>query len=441
MTNHVDEAGMIPFRLPMDIEYLVIDQLADDKHSLASCSLVCSAWLNTSRTNLFRTIIIQSPVHEDNHFSDFLLFLQGRDEGSSGPLTLIANSVREFKIRGFSLSALTEFPMNLLHAYLAVLPKLEHLSLSQLCLVDHSAAFPDQHLTVRPLKTLTIKYCESKPYDDPRHVFEVMQLFSSIGFLTVDGTWKAPLPVGLTSRLRSGPRVSGLKCSLGAPAATALFDQLRSSRSLTRLAHVVVRLDEDCNTTVTPAFLDEAGPNIRHLELNMDYSFDINGVIEEVPSIRMCTCTKLQSLTLWVYCMHDYLYHYDRTLVNWFGSFFRAHRQLLDRDVPSLSALHEIEFKIYPGGQVALDIFPRVTELAEDWEEMESTLMKLPSLEFVKYAFLPGWVQLPQEDEEMIAGCTRERLPSICASRRVEVVFHSKTVSDATYNIGITREI
>ncbi|KAI0711025.1 hypothetical protein C8T65DRAFT_187364 [Cerioporus squamosus] len=64
----------------MDIVCLVIDHLVEDKHSLGSYSLVCSAWLHISQTNLFRTITIQSPIDEDR-FSGFLVFLQGHPDG------------------------------------------------------------------------------------------------------------------------------------------------------------------------------------------------------------------------------------------------------------------------------------------------------------------------------------------------------------------------
>lgn len=51
--THRNLAGM---ELPQELVELVIDSAQDDRHTLATCGLVCTAWLPRSRRHLFRRI-------------------------------------------------------------------------------------------------------------------------------------------------------------------------------------------------------------------------------------------------------------------------------------------------------------------------------------------------------------------------------------------------
>ncbi len=59
MTDHID------WRLPSDLEFIIIDYFLDDKVTLASCALVCSRWLIPSAANTYsRTVTIKSANHD-----------------------------------------------------------------------------------------------------------------------------------------------------------------------------------------------------------------------------------------------------------------------------------------------------------------------------------------------------------------------------------------
>ena len=62
---------MLP-HVPFDVLLLIIDQCRKDKASLTTCSLVCRAWLNPSRSHLFRDTTIKVPHRTDEPVRDFI---------------------------------------------------------------------------------------------------------------------------------------------------------------------------------------------------------------------------------------------------------------------------------------------------------------------------------------------------------------------------------
>ncbi len=59
--------------LPPDLDFAIIDQILDDKPTLASCSLVCSRWLPLSRKHLFKDITVKRANHlSPDPLADFL---------------------------------------------------------------------------------------------------------------------------------------------------------------------------------------------------------------------------------------------------------------------------------------------------------------------------------------------------------------------------------
>lgn len=61
-------------RIPLELNEMIIDDLAHDLHTLTSCALVCRAWLPRSRLHIFYAIVL-----EEGNFDQFFALLNSYD--------------------------------------------------------------------------------------------------------------------------------------------------------------------------------------------------------------------------------------------------------------------------------------------------------------------------------------------------------------------------
>ena len=314
--------------LPLEVEFLIIEQL-HDKISLSACSRVCCAWLQFSRSCLFRDLIIHLPRKHSERLEAFIRFL-ARSSRSPFPL---GHYVKCLALRGedvgpsigtayslgdcclkaskdFDLAQLvnagglvdvdpdggpedcTNLSVRSLRAVLSLCPQLEVLDLERLLLYDSPTSSQYSSLLAafyrRPLHALLIEDCSSTTRD-MRHFFDVITMFSTIERLFVDcGPWELPAVDPHYEVPAIGPIVRDLTLeALEDPrCASAFYNSLRQSGSLDGPLKVIQFTGYTHQEVVEFfAFLQDAGKHLTELTIDMYFPLrDSRGTYFSFPS-------------------------------------------------------------------------------------------------------------------------------------------------------------
>ncbi|TBU42037.1 hypothetical protein BD309DRAFT_964029 [Dichomitus squalens] len=232
-----------PCLFPPEIDWLILDQLQDDKVTLFSCTFVCSPWRLYSQTILFRSLRICCPTGASFH--QIVTFL----EEDHVPQSHIANSIWHLRLNGERDKATyQEFPPSpeavitiyALRRILNFLPRLQSLS-SKLLLLSSEIPSLSPPLESTPAPNpprkepleFALLWCSSAT-GDLRDLFKVLSLFSELHRLKIDsGKWsKATIPPpGQDNEFLHGfPTVECAELEgLGPRCIGLLFNQLRQS--------------------------------------------------------------------------------------------------------------------------------------------------------------------------------------------------------------------
>ena len=197
-------------RLPSELHCMVIDQLSDDKESLASCSLVSRAWTSPSRVQLFREVTLSASAEHPSRFTDFLRFLQITDASTSRVGRYIVDLGFEGLIPEYNeyrddmgkvYKQYMPLSLDTLRSLLHLLPRIGGLYFHHILFIDLSrdleAACDDEACDTNPaLNALSIANC-SAPSMSLQVFSKVVSMFSEIGDLTVvSGPWESTVQEG-----------------------------------------------------------------------------------------------------------------------------------------------------------------------------------------------------------------------------------------------------
>ena len=302
--------------LPLEVEFLIIEQL-QDKSSLSSCSRVCRAWLPFSRSCLFGDLIIRLPK-ESERLEAFVRFiarssrspfplgqyvkrlaLQGEDASPSiatayslgdcsptaskdSELAQLVNCGRLFDTMTDSDQDFTHLSVCSLCAVLSLCPQLEILDLERLlfCGTPTSSQYSSllEAFHHRPLHALLIEDCSSNTRD-MRHLFDVINMFTSIDRLFLDcGPWERPIDDPSHNLPPACPTIRDLTLEAleDSNCATVFYDALRRSGSLDGPLKIIQFAGYTREEVVEFFdFLWDAGKHLT--ELNLDIYFPLRG--------------------------------------------------------------------------------------------------------------------------------------------------------------------
>lgn len=118
--------GPTQTQLPLEVQFMILGLIADDKSSLAACALVCRAWCPVARTHHFKSLCLPS---ETNVSARLLL---------TNSTSSVLPFIRELSIRGSHASADASWVADLLpYMRLNELANLDILTLELLHWIDH----------------------------------------------------------------------------------------------------------------------------------------------------------------------------------------------------------------------------------------------------------------------------------------------------------------
>ncbi|KAI0925503.1 hypothetical protein AcV5_008223 [Taiwanofungus camphoratus] len=154
--------------LPPELRDLIVDQLRDDKTTLAECSLVSLGWLNRSRYHLFASVQV-ADSHDRLHFKAFGHFV--------GATSSIWKYVRRLRLRGIADEDRTsKLDIRTLAFILNKLFRLHTLELVELVLCASSK--PGPPLLPRHMCKVTLDVVSSD--SGYRRLVDFLHLFSTI---------------------------------------------------------------------------------------------------------------------------------------------------------------------------------------------------------------------------------------------------------------------
>lgn len=214
-------------KLPVELDYLIIDHLADDKTSLKSCSLVCHAWTAVAHSHLFRSVNVHSTASEAR-FSAFITSLKMYPDirAHIQDLTLGCDLAGSFdNKRAEIVNVLT------IHSVVSLLPKLRYLTLAGVSLQPQPLNSPSFSLASLPhLCSLHIKGCHFHD-EDMTLALDVVRMFVAVGELSFGGFWSMEHARSSSVTQSSQTAIQHLHYdNLGAGPTKMLFESLQTSR-------------------------------------------------------------------------------------------------------------------------------------------------------------------------------------------------------------------
>lgn len=255
--------------LPPELRDLIVDQLRDDKTTLAECSLVSLGWLNRSRYHLFASVQV-ADSHDRLHFKAFGHFV--------GATSSIWKYVRRLRLRGIADEDRTsKLDIQTLAFILNKLFRLHTLELVELVLCASSK--PGPPLLPRHMCKVTLDVVSSD--SGYRRLVDFLHLFSTIDTFHVllvgediyEDTLSAPMPLNL--------QISTLVLDAKNPN-RPVIEILRRTPTMKTIKSLKAVVEDFPDPKHIGAFLLDIGQTLTDLELHV--STDIEG--EESPCKR-----------------------------------------------------------------------------------------------------------------------------------------------------------
>ncbi len=240
--------------LPSELWDIIIDFLHDDKRAMRRCSLVCKAWISSSRLHLFHAVSLRKRT-----LAKLPPFLQSNAGISSNINTL-------------SIHRQLSLKLCLLRGILYFLPTLRILNLSHCCILPGCPPWRPcrpQATTYPYISTLTLDCCKLHAVEDMYNLLEVITLFSVIDSLhlklddPVLPAWV--LMTWYSSTVLRSLSASFLPVSFIANLVSGL-DNPTALRSLELYRCMPPRHDQD-DAAQLRRLLDVIGPTLEHLAI------------------------------------------------------------------------------------------------------------------------------------------------------------------------------
>ena len=218
------------FRFPREVEYAIIDHLADDSPTLASCALVCRAWRSPSQSLNLRSVTLRVTDTSDAILFEFLRFLKPAPEA--------ATHIRSLQIHGGGPSHArhTTIWLTTLRKYLSLLPRLKQLTFCFISflydLQDSDPSWLYAHGCPPPGRPCVDMVSLTECKASTRDLIELFFMFSGINHLRISGGEWPNVQSGSILLPRSSHRTPAVRAlTLGAVVPETLCALIRNPRS------------------------------------------------------------------------------------------------------------------------------------------------------------------------------------------------------------------
>lgn len=256
------------FRIPPELVDAIIDELHNDRASLATCSLASSSWTPRARYHLFRTIALRS----ERSFRQFQALLDLTPKIALYPRNLFINeswNSYEFRSCQGKAGSLAERPwvadaIELLGPRLASVRSLR-IMLHPHLLTDRFGirGMLNQHFM--HVSELLLADCA---FTAPEHLLQCIEARPRLRLLSLSHVYSAA-PVDAALRL---PNLEHLEIDCKSCSHMVLAWLLHEPENLRRLR--VLQLTNICGDgDLIPRFLAQVGPSLQHLQLQIGYGW------------------------------------------------------------------------------------------------------------------------------------------------------------------------
>ena len=461
--------GRTKWRLPPELDSMIIDYLLDDKPALASCSLVCSRWLPRSRKHLFRAIVVEPSRRRGPHYElkDFLEALKRSRE--CNPEWAIGTSIKNVMIDGPGLTC----PLSFLWTLVSDLPQLSSLHLADLVVLDDLSqeVYGLQSQRARfKLDKLFVSDCIAQA-GDLKHILGLLCMFSSIRELSMMNLWHFKGNRSLTPSLTAFaiPTIQSLSVdSVSDFHVMGVFYTLLTDSPSVKNAHltrIVLSVWTEEELSVFSDFARFAGAALQEVELHagIDYLDHQDGkrrpssVLLDLPftchvsafdAWSLPTCPVFRSLVLCIECNiavnppSPSMARLNAERTPWT---LGANARILQRHRDAFPALTILRLEMLPGdqrmaealihatwggnrGQVQGDTAQSLTEDVLDewmWESLEDVVCGFPVLKHMELACTGD---LMEGTKAELRDALEKRLPRLWQSGTAQLVTDHRTV-------------
>ncbi|KAI0776914.1 hypothetical protein BD413DRAFT_232202 [Trametes elegans] len=290
-------------RLPIELYYIVLNYLADNKAALATFSLVCSYWADLARPYLFHTLNVESKAFS-HRFSAFSTFLA---------TTHFGHYVRDLTMSWaeYSTAKPEKVSLKLLRSILVALPNLSRLVLDGISLLPDTTPDSNTPLASRPrLDALSFEGCFFHDID-LTVAFDVVRLFGAVDELSFHGHWcsKTTMDLGRGMIVPSTTAVRHVQWVRLSEAATRMLREflvggsggsLRKRNGVPESVHFTWNTQEEAREF--QGFLSGAAECLKLLELKpLNRRADVDAWF----TFELTPCTQLETLTLHMFGRRD----------------------------------------------------------------------------------------------------------------------------------------
>ncbi|KAI0716663.1 hypothetical protein C8Q76DRAFT_414169 [Earliella scabrosa] len=399
------------FRFPREVEYAIIDHLADDSPTLASCALVCRAWRSPSQSLNLRSVTLRVTDTSDAILFEFLRFLKPAPEA--------ATHIRSLQIHGGGPSHArhTTIWLTTLHKYLSLLPRLKQLTFCFISflydLQDSAPSWLYAHGCPPPGRPCVDMISLTECRASTRDLIELFFMFSGIDHLRMSGGEWPDVQSGSILLPRSSQRTPAVRAlTLGAVVPETLCALIQNSRSpngnvastlrvlrllppkafqpesllgafrtyLTHFTRCLVELHLNACALVEQAHSLNATPG------NNVHRPSLNGILPH-------SFPALHSLVLWIEANPESLKASEDRGVSYISDVLEVYAELLATPplAPSASGarpapLASVTFMIHPGGPEVVNALSKAVDMfGSPIETLDAALAALRALRRVEF--------------------------------------------------------
>ncbi|RDX44474.1 hypothetical protein OH76DRAFT_1094686 [Lentinus brumalis] len=286
----VASTGKVSVILPGELSDTVVDFLHDDKDSLRQCSLVCKAWLSSSRLHLFNTITVRDAERTFEQLQPFLAAIPSS-----------ASAIHHLIFSGQATLTIDE-----VQVALCSLPGLRELKLVDCTILAYRTDRRRPTPCFSHVSALRIIHCNTTA-DDLDPLLDLIALFSNIDYLALQNNnfkfLKAPRESGPGLSATSLRTISAVMVPLSLLSCLILQSKTPAEIKRVELVACTVRSYRDDGAAPFAALLAAIMPTLESFGVTpgLYFMFDERHVLAgtaESYAISRCAHWHLQSLDI-----------------------------------------------------------------------------------------------------------------------------------------------
>jgi hypothetical protein len=231
--------------LPPELHDVVIDHLHSHKSSLAACSLVCKAWVPSSRLHLFEYVFVRP--HEINSFLALL----------TSPLCTMATSVRQI-----SLSK-TDNVLLAVRRLAVALTKVQHLALS-------NSPFDPDYFGAQAFKGLSRLTLMSMRFSSISQLFDALCSLPRLEGLTISNaevSYRPTIPSLFSPEIPRSPPILRKLWLTTSQTVQILEWLLQYPQSYRAISDITVGVEKPDEVPIVSKFLQALGSALEELHI------------------------------------------------------------------------------------------------------------------------------------------------------------------------------